>query len=264
MSCVGQVESGCSGAKLTSDARKDFATAKGIFQKVPMAESARKWLLGQAHLLEDCLSLGQACRRYQEIGRDAKDRDAKDSERLALDGVLKTVASLRIRAVKSKKENESLAGLAASKPGALLADEAEAGKDGDAADAAAPTVVEVVLALEHSCCDMARSMTDNPHAAIKEGLQLLISQQLEACKAHLQDARKLLLGQVKGDQDGTEAKRSWEMVAGWKDKLPESPSLGQVMDLAASAFVCVDGMALRDKITDVEKAGFVAVSVNSH
>ncbi|CAE7333230.1 unnamed protein product [Symbiodinium microadriaticum] len=237
---------------VTSDARKDAATAKGIFQKVPMAASARKWLLGQVNLLEDCLSLSQACRRYHEIGRDAKDRDAKDSERLALDGVLKTVASLRIRAVKSKNENESLAALAASTSGAVFPEEAEAGKE-DAADAA-PTKVEVVCALEHACTDMARSMTDNPHAAVQEGLQFLISKQLEACKSHLQEARKLLIDGKDNNQDGTEAKKSWETVAGWKDKLPNSPSLDQVMDLAGSAFGSVDGSALRDKIAEVEKA----------
>ncbi|CAE7589034.1 unnamed protein product [Symbiodinium sp. CCMP2456] len=251
------VESGCSSgrASLASDARKDAATAKAIFQKVPMAESARKWLLGQAHLLEDCLSLAQGCRRYHEIGRDAKDRDAKDSERLSLDGVLKIVASLRIRVAKIQKENDSLAALAAKKSGAVFADEAEAGKE-DAAEAP-PTAVEVLLALEHSCCDMARSVMDNPHAAIKEGLHFLISKQLETCRAHVGEARKLLC-QAKEDKDKDKdqghKEKPWPAVAGWKDKLPESPSLDQVMDVAASAFGSVNGSALRDKILDVEKA----------
>ncbi|CAE7475678.1 unnamed protein product [Symbiodinium sp. CCMP2592] len=250
-----KVEGGCSRAPLIHEARKEVATAKGMFQKVPMALSARQWLLQQLQLLEDCLSHGQACRRFQELGRDAKERDAKDSERMSLDAALKTVASLRIKAAKSKKENESLATLAASKAGAVFADEAEPGKEDDAP----PTTVDLVLALEHACCETARSMADNPTEAITEALQLLISKQLEACKSDFKEARKLLC-EAPGDkdkgkgQDAAKAEKPWTVVAGWKDKLPENPSLQQVMDAAASIFGSVDGSALREKIAHIEKA----------
>ena len=92
----------------TRHTRKDAATAKAIFQMVPMKDATMQWFMDQTEMLEDALSMSQAQKRYTASGRDPDARESADTARVALDAVLKSTLSLRLRAHKAKKVEAKL------------------------------------------------------------------------------------------------------------------------------------------------------------
>ena len=210
----------------TRQARKDAATAKAIFQMVPMKDATMQWFMDQTEMLEDALSMSQAQKRYTASGRDPDARESADTARVA---VLKSTLSLRLRAHKAKKVEAK-----------LVQDLAAAAGPAESQDATSETqfaaAVDMEEALKESVSEWVSLHASAPMDSIRQALQHIAQKQLDECQGFLAEAQALL------DCAGGDAKQ-------WKSALFED-----TMAEACKAFQHVDGSKLREKIQVFEEA----------
>ena len=193
-----------------------------------MKDATMQWFMDQTEMLEDALSMSQAQKRYTASGRDPDARESADTARVALDAVLKSTLSLRLRAHKAKKVEAK-----------LVQDLAAAAGPAESQDATSETQFAAAVDMEEALKESVSEWVSLQ--SIRQALQHIAQKQLDECQGFLAEAQALL------DCAGGDAKQ-------WKSALSAEATFEDTMAEACKAFQHVDGSKLREKIQVFEEA----------